>query len=268
MSLLSGREKTNLLVLTNSIRNVIDTNGSFDRYSDVLIQNKNRYPPLATIETFDYLNDLFDKNGTITYENIEERINADLKLYSYTPIPIPDSCLNAKPQITGEVVDISGKEVPTENTLSSLCSSLETLSSYYSSSQEYLIALEKYTIDMASFVKKRIEHRRSLQRPKGDRIWERKKDVTNVVDIEPILPSIVPEHPIPPNVPSIPCCDQKFTDMYIDTDDFDVGIQRCADSLGRKNRGGNIENSEREGKNSKRRIENSEGERKNSKSKR
>jgi hypothetical protein len=229
MTLPSGKEKGNLFVLTSFIRGVFDNDGTYSNYSDVLVLNKNRYPSLSTMDTYDYFNDIFDKNGRITYDDVEGRINTDLKMYSYQPIPIPNECsvpTTTAPIYELGVVDTAGQKVAVNDTLTDLCSSLKTVSSYYSSVQDYLIALEKYTVDTASFVKARIDHR----------VWEK----NNTDGTEPIIPTSIPVHPIPPRTPAIPCCGppapccgKRLVDLAVDSDEFDVEIQRCVDKLTR-----------------------------------
>jgi len=233
MALPPGREKANLFVLTSFIRGVIDNNGTYSTYSDVLIQNKNRYPPLATIDTYDYFNDTFDKNGRITYNDVEGRINTELKMYTFVPIPVPNECSlsltsPSSPYYTPEVVDTTGHKVKEEDTLTEFCDSLKTLSSYYSSTQYYLSSLEQYTVEMAEFVKARIDHR----------IWEKKAEGIESPGPEPTIPSTIPTFTLPGRVPSIPCCGpsapccgKRFVDLPVDSDDFDIEIQRCTDRL-------------------------------------
>ena len=79
MTLPAGKERGNLFVLASFIRGVFDNDLTYSNYSDILIQNKNRYPALATIDTYDYFNDTFDKNGRLTYDDIEGRINTDME---------------------------------------------------------------------------------------------------------------------------------------------------------------------------------------------
>jgi len=230
MTLPQSREKGNLFILTSFIRGVFDNDGTYSNYSDVLVLNKNRYPSLSTMDTFDFLNDIFDSTGRITYDDVEGRINTNLKLYSYKPIPIPNECsvtTTTAPVYELGVVDTAGQKVAVNDTLTDLCYSLKTVSSYYSSVQDYLIALEKYTVDTASFVKARIDHR----------VWEKNNaDGT----AEPIIPTSIPVHPIPPRTPAIPCCGppspccgKRFVDLAVDSDEFDVEIQRCVDKLTR-----------------------------------
>ena len=115
-------------------------------------------------------------------------------MYTFEPIPVPNECsLSLKSPFHGpNIVDTTGHKVEEKDTLTTLCDSFKTLSSYYSSSQNYLQSLEQYTVEMAEFVKARIDHR----------VWEKKKaEAEGTLGSEPIIPSTIPQCPVPEKSP-------------------------------------------------------------------
>lgn len=118
------------------IYNVIANNGSFTTYTDMLINNDNQFPSLATKYAYDHFQQTFDNVGRIVIDDIDETIKlpvTKISLDTKKPsVEQPELCSTAD---TDEVKN--------------LCDCFRIANAYRHLVQTYIIDLEDYAVNMA-----------------------------------------------------------------------------------------------------------------------
>jgi hypothetical protein len=194
---MSGEEKQ-LYTLTEYISNVIENNGSYTNYIDTLIENDNPYSSLATKDTYEFFQKLYDKRGRITTNDTQGRTQLPVKLISFSSqklaVSQPDSC------------STTDKEEA-----KNLCSCFRVANAYHQLVQKYIVDIEQYAVDMATYSKAVSAYNKWLKKQTGDR---------------PELPEL-PEAPVIPDTPAISCCEERFSSISVDDASLGRDLHKC-----------------------------------------
>lgn len=194
------KKMSQLYTLTEYIQNVLANYGSYTNYTDTLIENNNIYPSLSTKESYSFFQNNFDKNGRITTDDVQGRMKVPVKLVSF------DSQLDLSLKVGNICLELGSPE--------SLCSCFRIANAYHQLVQTYIADLEQYAVNMAIYTKAHNDYNKWLKTKTGS---------------PPFVPNI-PENPIVPDTPAIPCCEERFSTVG-DIDVLERDLNKCLSEI-------------------------------------